>query len=74
MKKVIDKIIQTDRCEGYNQATEFSLSFIQDFYSLQKNGGSFGGGNGAQARFEPYNLSTPHKAIPIYILTESIIC
>ena len=65
---------ETDRCDGYNQATEFSLSFIQDFYPLKKNLGSFDAGNGAQARFEPYNLSIPHKAIPIYILTESIIC
>jgi hypothetical protein len=65
---------ETDRCDGFNQVAEFSLSFIQDFYPLQKNIGSFDAGNGAQARFEPYNLSTPHKAIPIYILTESIIC
>ena len=65
---------ETDRCDGYNQAAEFSLSFIQDFYPLQKNLGSFDAGNGTQARFEPYNLSTSHKAIPIYILTESIIC
>jgi hypothetical protein len=65
---------ETDRCDGYNQATEFSLSFIQDFYALQKNIGSFEAGNGARATFGPYNLSTAHKAIPIYILTESIIC
>ena len=65
---------ETDRCDGYNQAAEFSLSFIHDFYPKQKNLTSFGAGNGAQARFEPYNLSTSHKAIPIYILTESIIC
>jgi len=65
---------ETDRCDGYNQATVFSLSIIQDFYLLQKNKTPFDAGNGAQTKFQPYNLSTPHKAVPIYILTESIIC
>lgn len=65
---------ETDRCDSYNQATYLSLSFIQDFYPLQKNVSSFDAGNGAQATFQPNNLSTPHKAVPIYILTQSIIC
>jgi len=69
-----DTCCETNRCDGYNQETEFSLSFIQDFFPLQKNVNSFDAGNGAQARFEPYNLLTPHKAVPIYILKESIIC
>jgi hypothetical protein len=65
---------ETDRCDSYNQATYLSLSFTQDFYPLQKNVSSFDAGNGAQATFQPNNLSTPHKAVPIYILTQSIIC
>ena len=65
---------ETDRCDGYNQVTEFSLSFIQDFYPLQKNVSSFDAGNGAKATFQPYNISTLHKAVPIYILIETIIC
>jgi hypothetical protein len=65
---------ETGRCDGYNQVTEFSLSLIQGFFPLQKNVNSFDAGNGAQDRFKPYNLSTPRKAVPIYILIESIIC
>jgi hypothetical protein len=65
---------ETDRCDSYNQATYFSLTFIQDFYPLQKNVSSFDAGNGAQTAFEPYSLSTSLKVVPIYILTQSIIC
>jgi hypothetical protein len=65
---------ETDRCDSYNQATYFSLSFIQDFYPLQKNVSSFDAGNGAQTTFEPYSLPTSLKAVPIYIMTQSIIC
>ena len=69
-----DTCCETDRCDGYNQTTYLSLSFIQDFYPLQKNVSSFNAGNGAQTAFEPYSLSTSLKAVPIYILTQSIIC
>ena len=65
---------ETDRCDNYNQASHFSLSFIQDFYPFQKNVSSFNAGNGAQTAFEPYSLSTSLKAVPIYIWTQSIIC
>jgi len=65
---------ETNRCDGYNQVTEFILSVIQDFFPLQKNVNSFDAGAGAQARFESYNLLTPHKTVLIYILKESIIC
>ena len=64
----------TDRCDSYKQATYFSLSFIQDFYPLQKKVNSFDAGDGAQTAFEPYSLSTSLKAVPIYIITQSIIC
>ena len=65
---------ETDRCDSYSQATYINLSFIQDFYPLKKNVSSFDAGNGAQTAFEPYSLSTSLKAVPIYILTQSIIC
>ena len=65
---------ETDRCDGYNQATYFSLSFIQDFFPLQKKVSSFDAGNSAQTTFEPYSLPTSLKVVPIYIMTQSIIC
>jgi len=65
---------ETDRCDGYNQVTEFSLSFIQDFYPLEKTLSSFEAGSGAQTTSQPNKRSTFHKAVPIYILTEAIIC
>ena len=65
---------ETDRCDKFNQAIHFSLSFNQDFHPLQKSVSSFDAGNGAQTAFEPYSLSTPLKAVPIYILTQTIIC
>jgi len=65
---------ETDRCDGYNQTTEFSLSFVQGFYLFQKSVNSFDADNGAQSALEPYRISTSLKAAPIYILTQSIIC
>ncbi len=66
---------ETNRCDSYNQATCFSLSFIQDLYPLlQKNVSSFDVSDGEQRAFETYSRSTLLKAVPIYILTQSIIC
>jgi hypothetical protein len=65
---------ETDRCDSYNQATYFSLSVIQDLYPLQKNVSSYDAGNCPQTTFEPYSLPTSLKAVPIYIMTQSIIC
>jgi len=65
---------ETDCCDDYNQTTEFSLSTVQDAYLLKKSVTSFGSGYDAQRTFQPYNLSTPGKAVSIYILTKSIIC
>ena len=66
---------ETDhRCVNYDRASHFSLSFVQDFYPLQKNVSSFDAGNGEQAACEPYRLPTSLKAVPIYLLTQSIIC
>ncbi len=65
---------ETDRCNRYNQATYFSLSFIQDFYPLQKPLSSFNVISGSQNNFESKSLSTSLKAVPLYILTQSILC
>jgi len=65
---------ETDRCDGYNQAAYISLSFIQDFYPLNKNVSISDTGNGSQTPFELYWLPTSLKALPIYIMTQSIIC
>jgi len=65
---------ETDRCDSFNQATYFSLSFIQDFFPLLKDASSFDTSNGTQTTFEPFSLSTSLKAEPIYIMTQSIIC
>jgi len=65
---------ETDRCDSFNQATYFSLSFIQDFFPLLKNASSVDTSNGTQTTFEPFSLSTSLKVEPIYIMTQSIIC
>jgi hypothetical protein len=65
---------ETDRCDGYNQATVCSISFIQDFFSFQPILSSFNADSGRQSAFHPNKRSTFHNAVPIYILTESIIC
>jgi hypothetical protein len=64
---------KTDRCDRYNQGTYFNPSFPQYAYPLQKNVRSFHVSDGEQRAFETYSLSTPLKAVPIYILTQSII-
>jgi hypothetical protein len=65
---------KTDRCDGYNQATVLSLSTIRIVHLFQSNNFSLDAGNVAPVTFQPYNLSTPCNTVPIYILTESIIC
>jgi hypothetical protein len=65
---------QTDRCDSNNQATYFSLSFVQGFYPLQKNASFFDPGYGAQTAFDPDSLSTFLKTLPVYLITQSIIC
>ena len=64
---------ETDRCDAYNQSKHFSLSFIQDLKSLQKNVSSIDAGNGSQTKFESSGLPTSFKAVPIYVVTQSII-
>ena len=64
---------KTDRYNRYNQSTYFNPSFPKYSYPLQKNVSSFHAGDGQQRAFETYTLSTPLKAVPIYILTQSII-
>jgi len=65
---------ETNRCDSYNQAGYFSLSSIQNLYPFQKTLSSFNVISGAQTNFEPKSLSTSLKGVPIYILTQSIIC
>ena len=65
---------ETNRCNSYNHATYFSLSSIQNLYPLQKTLSSFNAISGTQTNFEPKSLSASRKAVPIYILTQSIIC
>jgi len=62
-----------DRCNRYSQSTYFNTSFPKYAYLLQKNVNSFDVSDDEQRAFEIYTLSTPLKAIPIYILTQSII-
>jgi hypothetical protein len=65
---------ETDRCDGYNQATVCSISFIQDFCPFQPILSSFNADSGGQSDYHPNKRSTFHNAVPICILTESIIC
>jgi hypothetical protein len=65
---------ETNRCDSYKQATYFSLSFIQDLCPLQKTLSASNVISGVQTNFEPKSLSSSLKAVPIYILTQSIIC
>ena len=65
---------ETERCGGYNQATVFSISFIQDFFPFQTILRSFNAGFGVHPAFHPNKRSIFHNTVPIYILTESIIC
>ncbi len=64
---------KTDRCVRYNQGTYFNPSFPQYAYPLQKNVSSFHVSDSEQRAFGTYSLSTSLKAVPIYILTQSII-
>ena len=65
---------KTDRCDRYNQGTYFNPSFPQNAaHPLQKNVSSFDVSDGEQRAFETYSLSTSLKAVPIYILTKSMI-
>ena len=65
---------ETDRCDGYNQATVFSISSIQNFYPFQTIVSSLDADSGVQSTFHPNKRSIFPNAVPIYILTESIIC
>ena len=65
---------KTDRCDRYNQGTYFNPSFPQNAaHPLQTNVSSFHVSDGEQRAFGTYSLSTSLKAVPIYILTQSII-
>jgi len=65
---------ETKRCNRYFQAAHFSLISYQNHYPLQKVPSPFYVIRGVQTSVELNNLSTALKSVPIYILTESIIC
>ena len=65
---------EADRCDNYKQTAYFSLSLIQDFITLQKTSSSFDADDGMQTAFEPHGKPTSLNPVPIYILTQSIIC
>ncbi len=70
-----DACCETDNCDDYSQATYVLPSLIYDYYLLQKTVNAFdAGNNSAQTTFEPYTLPSSLNAVPIYILTQSIIC
>jgi hypothetical protein len=64
---------ETDRCDGFNQASVCNISFVQDFYPFQPILRSFDADSGGQSAFHPNKRSIFHNAVPIYILTESIL-
>jgi hypothetical protein len=70
-----DTCCETDHCDEYSQTTYTIPSLRYDFYPLQKTVSAFdAGNNGAQTTIEPYSLPPSLNAVPIYILTQSIIC
>ena len=64
---------KTDRCDRDYQCRYFNPSFSQYTHPLQKNVGFFHANDGEQSALETYILSTSLKAVPIYILTQSIL-
>lgn len=70
-----DTCCETDHCDEYSQATYVIPSLTYGFCPLQKTVSPFdAGNNSAQTTFEPFNLPPSLNAVPIYILTRSIIC
>ena len=65
---------EPNRCDGYNQGTACSISFIQGFYPFQLTISSFDANISEQPTFHPKKRSGILNTVPIYILTESIIC
>jgi len=61
-------------CDKYKQNTYFNLSSSQYTYPLEKNVSLFDVNGGAKSTFGPESRSTSLQAVPIYILTQSIIC
>lgn len=65
---------KTDYCDSYTPAVYLTISFIRDVSPLQKGLTTVGADNGEQAIFGRHFRSTSPKSVPIYILTQSIIC
>ena len=65
---------ETERCDNYSQTTDLSLSIVQDSYLPKKNAASIDAGICTQNTSGTYGILKPLKVVPIYILTQSIIC
>jgi hypothetical protein len=65
---------KADRCDNYKQATYFNLSLIQDFEIQQKIASSIKADDGTQTTFKPHGTPISPNPVPIYIMTQSIIC
>jgi len=64
---------ETNRCDSYQQAERFSLTYTQNPDPLNENVTSFDSGNRVQITNETYGPQTAPDALRIYILTQSII-
>lgn len=65
---------ETDHCNEYYKVTYISLSFVQDFYPLNKSTNALDAGIDSQTTFELYRLPTSFNFLPIYIIKQSFIC
>jgi hypothetical protein len=65
---------ETDHCKEYYPTTCLSVSFVNDHFPVQSNMKFFDATDNKQSTPESYSLSIIHKAVPIHILTQSIIC
>jgi hypothetical protein len=65
---------ETDGCDSYNLNADFNLTSLTEFYLLQNIATSLNKGSGAQGTVESPQPTTSLKALPIYLVTKSIIC
>lgn len=69
-----NKCCETNQCVSHNQTTYLNISFIPDVFPLQKGARVFDAGVGGRPAVESCSPSISPTAVPIYILTQSIIC
>jgi|GEM_PF-2056846 len=68
-----NKCCETNRCDSNSHDTYVNLSLIQEIYSFPRHVSFFDSEKGVQDVFMPYIPSTSPNAVPIYIVTRSII-